>query len=121
MASKRTLIVVCKRCGHRKTVTLALRESSLRLSRGVPSYENMRPIAHRFVCSVCGEKDVGFEFRNPTSTQPKYVASAKSADLVFHRPTCGWMRHVQSDSEIAFPSREAAIGQGYSPCKSCRP
>ncbi len=51
----------------------------------------------------------------------RYVASTQSTDRVFHRSTCGWMRHVPSDSELVFSSRQSAINKGYTPCKFCCP
>lgn len=51
----------------------------------------------------------------------KYVASNESAQSIFHRSTCGWMRNVPLNSVIQFSNREDAIKTGFKPCKSCRP
>ncbi len=54
-------------------------------------------------------------------SQHKYVATMKSKDNVFHKSTCGWMKHVPMKSEILFRNREDAIRRGFEPCKSCKP
>ncbi len=54
-------------------------------------------------------------------SQHKYVATMKSTDNVFHKSTCGWMKHVPMKSEILFRSRDDAIRRGFAPCKSCKP
>jgi hypothetical protein len=51
----------------------------------------------------------------------QFVATSQSVERVFHRSTCGWMRHVSLSSLITFSNKEAAMRRGYSPCKSCHP
>ncbi len=49
----------------------------------------------------------------------KYVASNTSK--VFHRSNCGYVKRISPKNLIGFYSKEAAIGSGRRPCKSCRP
>lgn len=48
------------------------------------------------------------------------VGTLNSVNRVFHRPQCGWMRHVTAGDEIRFANREVALEQGFSSCSSCR-
>ncbi|MGR5299369.1 hypothetical protein ACPV5U_28755 [Vibrio mediterranei] len=60
--------------------------------------------------------------KSSTNKSPhKYVTTMKSQDDVFHKSTCGWMKHVPMESEIIFRSRDDAIRRGFTPCKSCKP
>src|SRR5438046_2311606 len=120
MRTDTALFVVCRKCGHRKSAFLALRYSNLLRTPGRPSESQLRPLVRRFKCSQCGAKAIQIDAREAQQSS-QYVATTRSADLVFHRPACGWMRHVPRESEIIFPNRETATKQGYSPCRSCRP
>jgi hypothetical protein len=48
------------------------------------------------------------------------VGTLNSKTRVFHRPQCGWMRHVSAENEIRFASRQAALDHGFYSCNSCR-
>ncbi len=39
----------------------------------------------------------------------------------FHRPDCGSAKQIAQKNVISFSSREAAVNQGYQPCKRCKP
>ena len=39
----------------------------------------------------------------------------------FHELSCRWGQKISSNNKISFSSRNAAINQGYQPCKVCNP
>ena len=39
----------------------------------------------------------------------------------FHLSTCSSVQDIQQSNRITFATRAAAVKQGYSPCKVCRP
>jgi len=59
--------------------------------------------------------------RESASIRIQFVATSESVERVFHRSTCGWMKHVPRSSLIIFSNKEAAMRRGYSPCKFCHP
>ncbi len=70
---------------------------------------------------------------------PAYAADPQQPDLVvqqdrqefvlfgsrksnkFHRPTCQYVRRINSGNLVGFRSREEAVSMGYVPCKVCKP
>lgn len=78
------------------------------------------------VCRSNGER-VAFETekgKKPTATPRKgqsvgYVGNIKSKK--FHLSTCSSVQDIQQSNRITFATRAAAVKQGYSPCKVCRP
>ena len=48
-----------------------------------------------------------------------YVGNIKSKK--FHLVTCSSIQDVQKENRITFATRAAAVKQGYSPCKICKP
>ena len=78
------------------------------------------------VCRSNGER-VAFETekgKKPTATPRKgqsvgYVGNIKSKK--FHLSTCSSVQDIQQSNRITFATRAAAVKQGYSPCKACRP
>lgn len=114
------VFAVCNNCGHRKSAFLIFRDNDLFSTYGQPSMVSMLNIRHRLKCVECGAKDAKLETKT-SKVNPLYVATTESAERVFHKPTCGWMKHVSLANEIRFDSRESAIKRGYSPCKYCHP
>ena len=49
----------------------------------------------------------------------EYVANRGT--LRFHRPECESVRNMSSGSRLVFGSRESAMYDGFSPCRSCKP
>lgn len=39
----------------------------------------------------------------------------------FHRPDCPLGKKIARKNQIRFPSKKEAFGQGYSPCRTCKP
>ena len=39
----------------------------------------------------------------------------------FHKPTCKSVKTIKESNLVTFASRDEAISQGYTPCKSCNP
>jgi hypothetical protein len=113
---------VCKNCGHKKSAFLVLkaRES---WGRGDPPIELVQKYLALAKCSVCGSKKVGVETGVPIgeARRNRLVATTESNEGVFHKYGCGWMNHVPLSSLIEIRDRQAAIDQGLTPCKSCRP
>ena len=78
------------------------------------------------VCRSDGTS-VTFETENgkkPTATPRKgkadgYVGNMKSKK--FHLSTCSNAQDIQQDNRITFATRAAAVKQGYTPCKICKP
>lgn len=78
------------------------------------------------VCRSNGER-VAFETekgKKPTATPRKgqsvgYVGNIKSKK--FHLSTCSSVQEIQQSNRITFATRAAAVKQGYSSCKACRP
>ena len=78
------------------------------------------------VCRSNGER-VAFETekgKKPTATPRKgqsvgYIGNIKSKK--FHLSTCSSVQDIQQSNRITFATRAAAVKQGYSPCKACRP
>ena len=48
-----------------------------------------------------------------------YVGNIKSKK--FHLSTCSSVQDIQQSNRITFATRAAAVKQGYSPCRACRP
>ena len=48
-----------------------------------------------------------------------YIGNIKSKK--FHLSTCSSVQDIQQSNRITFATRAAAVKQGYSPCKACRP
>jgi len=114
------IFAVCGNCGHEKSAFLIFRDNELLGKYGRPTMDRMQQIKSRLRCAECGAKNASLATKVITQ-KIKYVATAESADRVFHKSTCGWMNHVPLDSEIVFSTRDAAIKRGYSPCRSCKP
>ena len=62
--------------------------------------------------------------KKPTATPRKgkadgYVGNMKSKK--FHLSTCSNAQDIQQDNRITFATRAAAVKQGYTPCKICKP
>jgi lipopolysaccharide export system permease protein len=59
-----------------------------------------------------GEVD-GFAKKKP------YVGNVRMHK--FHKSECKWAQRITPDNYSSFEAREEALGQGYSPCKVCKP
>lgn len=119
MPTSGSLVIVCVACGHTRAALGALRSRGLDVPNKITP-QVLVPLLPRLKCGACGAKNVSYRAA-ATKSLAKYVATAQSLERVFHRRSCGWMRHVTSESEISFPSRDAALARGFTPCKSCRP
>ena len=49
----------------------------------------------------------------------EYVANG--ATMRFHRPECESIRKMSAANRVMFGTREAAMYEGYSPCRNCKP
>ena len=49
----------------------------------------------------------------------KYIANSNSGK--FHKSTCKWGQKTAEHNRVYFTNRDAAISQGYIPCKMCNP
>ena len=54
-----------------------------------------------------------------TSDVGDYIANSNSGK--FHKSTCKWGQKTVEHNRVYFSSRNAAISQGYQPCKVCNP
>ena len=50
----------------------------------------------------------------------KYYIGNRSS-MRFHRPSCRSVRNLTEANRIEFDSREAALYEGFSPCRNCQP
>ncbi|MGB8657291.1 MAG: thermonuclease family protein [Candidatus Zixiibacteriota bacterium] len=57
----------------------------------------------------------------PVAPDKYYVASRKSERFVFHRPECEWAKKIKGTNMLRFDTRDEALAQGYSPCRTCKP
>ena len=48
-----------------------------------------------------------------------YIANSNSGK--FHKSTCSWGQKTAEHNRVYFDSRNAAVSQGYQPCKVCNP
>jgi hypothetical protein len=121
MSAEMVYYLVCKECGHRKSSFILMREQELISPGRLPSLQELELLRARFKCSACDSKKITFEGRQSVNGKITYVATTESEESVFHKSTCGWMRHVSSVDTIYFRDRNAAVRQGYRPCKACKP
>jgi hypothetical protein len=68
-------------------------------------------------CGIC---------KPPRSIKPKHmrnrmIATDRGHNRVFHVPSCGFAKQINSSDEIEFDDAEDAVLRGYSPCKWCKP
>lgn len=54
-----------------------------------------------------------------SSDSGKYIGNSNSGK--FHKSTCKWGQKTAEHNRVYFSSRNAAISQGYHPCKVCNP
>jgi uncharacterized Zn finger protein len=114
--------LVCGRCGNRKSAFRALNEKGMIRRKGNPAPGEVRPLLARMRCQACGSKGaVRMEIKEEKAAAVRYVATSESSDRVFHRDSCGWMRHVPRRNELRFRDRDHAVRAGFSPCQWCRP
>ena len=123
-----SILIFCKSCGYCREVDKDFCVSfaqQLGISVQDLSQSHFKSAADQFRCAMCGDRGARVEFERGgkliSRLKEGRVATANSVERVFHRPRCGWMSRVPSTNEIRFPSREAALRQGYQPCKNCRP
>lgn len=54
-----------------------------------------------------------------TEKQLIYFGNKRSPTL--HLPECRWVKKISSENIVMFNSRQEAVGQGFVPCKVCKP
>ena len=57
--------------------------------------------------------------RSQTPVEDFYIANARSG--VFHRADCQYVSRMKPANMVEYHSRDKAEGDGYRPCKVCRP
>lgn len=57
--------------------------------------------------------------RPQTPAEASYIANARSG--VFHRDGCQYVKRMKPSNMVEYLNRDKAIGDGYRPCKVCRP
>jgi hypothetical protein len=122
------ILVFCKSCGHCREVDKDFCigfAKRVGISTDDLSQSHFESAAGKFRCAMCGDRGARVEFERGgklvSRLKDARVATANSVERVFHRPRCGWMSRVPSIDEIRFPNRDAALQQGYQPCKNCKP
>jgi micrococcal nuclease len=55
----------------------------------------------------------------PVRPEDHYIGNHKT--MRFHRPDCESIGKTAAHNKVVFKSREAALYDGYSPCRNCRP
>ena len=53
------------------------------------------------------------------NTKTEYVGNLNTH--IFHKSTCGSVGTMKDENKIIFEGRDAAINDGYTPCKRCNP
>ena len=53
------------------------------------------------------------------NTKVEYVGNLNTH--IFHKSTCGSVGTMKDENKIIFEGRDAAINDGYTPCKRCNP
>ena len=51
--------------------------------------------------------------------EKQYIANG--ATMRFHRPECESIRKMSAGNQVVFGTRESAMYEGYSPCRTCKP
>lgn len=63
--------------------------------------------------------------KTEASTQATTVASyeyvGNKNSKIFHLPDCGSLNNTKETNKVYLSTREKAVAEGYSPCKSCNP
>ena len=62
---------------------------------------------------------IAAEAASPHVRTAAYVGNIRARR--FHRMDCKWAGRISVDNLLPFDSREAALREGYAPCKVCRP
>lgn len=55
----------------------------------------------------------------PVRPEDRYIGNRKT--MRFHRPDCDGAVKIVPRNRVVFDTREAALYDGYSPCRTCRP
>lgn len=53
------------------------------------------------------------------NTKVEYIGNLNTH--IFHKSTCGSVGTMKEENKIIFEGRDAAINDGYTPCKRCNP
>ena len=53
------------------------------------------------------------------NTKVEYIGNLNTH--IFHKSTCGSVGTMKDENKIIFEGRDAAINDGYTPCKRCNP
>ena len=59
------------------------------------------------------------EPETPTPKEESYIGNKSTH--VLHRADCGSVKTMKDENKAEFPDREAALDEGYTPCKRCKP
>jgi len=55
----------------------------------------------------------------PVRAEERYIANRRT--MRFHRPDCRSLGKTAARNQVVFDTREAALYEGYSPCRTCQP
>ncbi|MDD4051875.1 MAG: thermonuclease family protein [candidate division Zixibacteria bacterium] len=55
----------------------------------------------------------------PVRAEERYIANRRT--MRFHRPDCRSVGKTAARNQVVFDTREAALYEGYSPCRNCQP
>lgn len=59
--------------------------------------------------------------QNSSSENAKVEYIGNLNTHIFHKSTCGSVGTMKEENKIIFEGRDAAINDGYTPCKRCNP
>jgi len=124
---KTTWFVVCE-CGYKAQVDTRLRTClAEKIGGGIESLSvgEFRRAKVMLRCTNCHKKNPRLVMKPAVKKSVTYVATravdTSQRERIFHKSTCGWMRHVSYDKVIEFTDRASATAKGYRPCTTCRP
>ena len=78
------------------------------------SADEVKPASPEQDSSVSKEQNSSSE-----STKVEYIGNLNTH--IFHKSTCGSVGTMKDENKIIFEGRDAAINDGYTPCKRCNP
>lgn len=78
------------------------------------SADEVKPASPEQNSSVSKEQNSSSE-----STKVEYIGNLNTH--IFHKSTCSSVGTMKEENKIIFEGRDAAINDGYTPCKRCNP
>lgn len=78
------------------------------------SADEVKPASPEQNSSVSKEQNSSSE-----STKVEYIGNLNTH--IFHKSTCSSVGTMKEENKIIFEGRDAAINNGYTPCKRCNP